>query len=61
MYIFSFIITLPFLVVAVGAMILSLNFNGYVHDKQSPIYLATLAKFSEPVSIECIFQKDLSI
>jgi len=48
MYILSFIVTLPFLGLAVGAMILSLNFNGYVHDKQSPIYLAALAKYSEP-------------
>ena len=51
MYILSFIVTLPFLGLAVGAMILSLNFNGYVHDKGSPIYLAALAKYSEPASI----------
>ncbi len=51
MYTLSFILTLPFLAVAVGAMILSLNFNGYVKDKHSPIYMAVLAKFSEPVSL----------
>ena len=50
LYLLSFIFTLPFLLVAVGAMILSLNFNGYVKDKESPIYLGTLARFSEPVS-----------
>eukprot|EP00794_Sanderia_malayensis_P011886 gene11886-13118_t len=48
MYLLSFLLTLPFLALAVGAMILSLNFNGYVKDKHSPIYLATLARFSEP-------------
>lgn len=48
LYLLSFIFTLPFLLVAVGAMILSLNFNGYVKDKESPIYLGTLARFSEP-------------
>ena len=50
-YLLSFVITLPFLGMAVGAMILSLNFNGYVKDKHSPIYLAALAKYSEPVRI----------
>ena len=44
-------VTVPFLVIAVGAMILSLNFNGYVKDKHSPIYIGALAKFAEPVSV----------
>ena len=34
----------------VGAKILSLNLNSYIHDKESPIYFASLSHFAEPVS-----------
>ena len=49
-YLISFLISLPFLSLGVGAMILSLNLNGYIHDKESPIYFASLSHFAEPVS-----------
>jgi len=50
-YVLSFMISLPFLGLGVGAMVLSLNLNGYIHDKESPFYFATLSKFAEPVGI----------
>jgi hypothetical protein len=50
-YLVSVIFTLPMLLVAVGAMLCSLNLNGYIKDKQSPIYVASLAYYAEPVSI----------
>ena len=34
---------------AVGAMLCSLNFNGYIKDKESPVYIAAFAYFAEPV------------
>ena len=37
--------------VAVGAMLCSLNLNGYIKDKESPVYFASLAYFAEPVSL----------
>ena len=40
---------LPLLFVGVLVMTLSLNLNGYVKDKQSPIYVEYLATFAEPV------------
>ena len=49
-YLFSFILTMPMLLVAVGAMLLSLNLNGYIKDKHSPIYVPALAYYAEPVS-----------
>ena len=45
----SLILTLPVLLLAVGAMLGSLNFNGYIKDKDSPVYIASFAYFSEPV------------
>ena len=51
-YMLSFLFSLPFLSLGVGAMILSLNLNGYIHDKESPIYFASLSRFAEPVSIK---------
>ena len=53
-YLVSFIFTMPMLLVAVGAMLCSLNLNGYIKDKHSPIYVAALAYYAEPVSIPCI-------
>ena len=50
MYIVSFILTIPFLMLGVKAMVLSLNLNGYIKHKDSPIYFESLAKFAEPVS-----------
>ena len=38
------------IVLAVAAMAVSLNLNGYVKDTNSPIYLASLAVFAAPVS-----------
>ena len=45
----SFVLTLPVLLLAVGAMLCSLNFNGYIKDKESPVYIAAFAHFAEPV------------
>lgn len=45
----SFLLTLPVLLLAVGAMLCSLNFNGYIKDKESPVYIAAFAYFAEPV------------
>jgi len=45
----SFILTLPVLSVAVGAMLCSLNLNGYIKDKESPVYFECLSRFAEPV------------
>jgi len=50
-YLASFLLSLPFLSMGVMAMILSLNLNGYIHDKESPIYFATLSHFAEPGGI----------
>ena len=50
-YLMSFLLSLPFLAIGVGAMTLSLNFNGYIKHKESPIYFASLSRFAEPVSI----------
>ncbi|XP_073249226.1 anoctamin-10-like [Porites lutea] len=44
----SFVLTLPVLALAVGAMLCSLNFNGYIKDKESPVYIAAFAYFAEP-------------
>ena len=41
---------MPVLALAVGAMLCSLNFNGYIKDKESPVYIAAFAHFAEPVS-----------
>lgn len=49
-YFASFLLSLPFLCVGVGAMILSLNLNGYIHDRESPFYFASLSQYAEPVS-----------
>ena len=56
----SFMISLPFLSLGVIAMVLSLNLNGYIHDKESPIYFATLSKFAEPVSVFSTLRKKFS-
>ena len=50
-YGFSFLAMLPLLSVGVAVMTLSLNLNGYVKDPHSPIFVAQLAKFAEPVSL----------
>jgi hypothetical protein len=39
------------LLIAVAAMLCSLNLNGYIKDKHSPIYVSSLAYFAEPVSM----------
>nr|XP_058973340.1 anoctamin-10-like [Pocillopora verrucosa] len=44
----SFMLTLPVLLLAIGAMLCSLNFNGYIKDKESPVYIASFAYFAEP-------------
>ena len=49
-YLFSFLAMLPLLAGGVGVMTLSLNLNGYVHHKDSPIYVGWLAQYAEPVS-----------
>ena len=49
-YLFSLMVTIPLLLLGVLVMILSLNLNGYIKDKDSPIYISHLATFAEPVS-----------
>ena len=53
-YLLSLLITIPMLLLGVLAMVLSLNLNGYIKDKSSPIYVSFLAQFAEPVSIACL-------
>lgn len=48
-YILSFLVMLPLLSLGVVAMTLSLNLNGYVTSKESPIYVGRLASFAQPV------------
>ena len=50
-YLFSFLAMLPLLSLGVAVMTLSLNLNGYVQDKKSPIYFGWLACYAEPVSV----------
>ncbi|XP_065883003.1 anoctamin-10-like isoform X2 [Dysidea avara] len=47
-YLLSLLITIPILLLGVLTMILSLNLNGYIIDKNSPIYVSYLAQFAEP-------------
>ena len=49
-YCVSFVLTLPFLMLGIGCMILSLNLNGYIKHPESPIRIEVLASFAEPVS-----------
>lgn len=49
-YLFSLVVTIPILSLGIVIMILSLNLNGYIRDKNSPIYVSFLASFAEPVS-----------
>ena len=49
-YLLSVVVTIPILLVGVLVMILSLNLNGYIRDKNSPIHVSYLAEFAEPVS-----------
>ena len=49
-YLFSAIAMVPLLCGGVVVMTLSLNLNGYVQDKASPIYVGWLAQYAEPVS-----------
>ncbi len=51
-YLFSFLAMLPLLGLGLGAMTLSLNLNGYVKNTASPIYVAALARYAQPVSVE---------
>lgn len=51
----SFMLTLPVLLLAIGAMLCSLNFNGYIKDKESPVYIASFAYFAEPVSFWAVW------
>ena len=48
-YLFSFLAMVPLLSGGVAVMTLSLNLNGYVQDKGSPIYIERLAQFAQPV------------
>ena len=41
---------LPLLSLGVAVMTFSLNLNGYVKSKESPIYVETLARYAQPVS-----------
>ena len=50
-YFLSFLISLPFLMLGVGAMILSLNLNGYIKHPESPIHIASLARYADPGGI----------
>ena len=53
-YVFSFLAMLPLLGAGLGVMTLSLNLNGYVKNKASPIYVASLAKYAQPVRSVCV-------
>ena len=53
-YLFSLLVTIPILSLGVLVMILSLNLNGYIKDKNSPIHVSYLATFAEPVSVHTI-------
>ena len=51
---FSVAAMLPLLSLGVAAMTLSLNLNGYVKSRESPIYVEYLARYAEPVrTISC--------
>ncbi|XP_062502727.1 anoctamin-8-like [Corticium candelabrum] len=50
-YLFSFAVMLVMVGLAVIAMTISLNLNGYVTDRNSPIYIAYLASFAAPGGI----------
>ena len=53
-YVFSVAAMLPLLSLGVLAMTLSLNLNGYVKNRESPIYVEYLARYAEPVrTISC--------
>ena len=49
-YVVSVLAMFPLLSVGVCAMTLSMNLNGYVTDTKSPIYIASLAHYAQPVS-----------
>lgn len=49
-YLVSVLATLPLLLGGVAVMTLSLNLNGYVRNRGSPIYVGWLAQYAEPVS-----------
>lgn len=49
-YLFSFAVTMGMVGLAIIAMTISLNLNGYVTDKKSPLYISYLASFAAPVS-----------
>ena len=53
-YLLSLLVTIPILSLGLLVMILSLNLNGYIKDKSSPIHVSYLATFAEPVSIHTI-------
>ena len=53
-YFVSFLAMQPMLLIAVCAMLLSLNLNGYIKDIHSPVHIATLAKFAEPVGLSLV-------
>ena len=55
-YVFSFTAMLPLLFVGVCVMALSLNLNGYIKDKNSPIYVASLSKYAAPVIMFTVFE-----
>ena len=50
-YLVSVLAMLPLLAGGVAIMTLSLNLNGYVQNKNSPIYVARLAQYAAPVSV----------
>ncbi|XP_065183783.1 anoctamin-8-like [Sycon ciliatum] len=50
-YFVSFLVMLPMLGIALGAMCLSLNLNNYIRDEESPLYIGTLAVFAQPGGI----------
>ena len=54
-YLFSLVVTIPMLLLGVLVMILSLNLNGYIRDKNSPIHVSYLATFAEPVSMHKVY------
>ncbi|XP_002170516.2 anoctamin-10 isoform X1 [Hydra vulgaris] len=50
-YLLSFLISIPFLLLGIGAMIISLNLNGYISDDNSPIHIHELGHYADPGNI----------
>lgn len=52
---------MPLFLGSVLVMTLSLNLNGFVRDKASPIYIPWLAQFAQPVTSFTLKEKNLLV